>query len=306
LSILAADSRHGFARIAASDTAGGLMSRWLLPILPLLLFGLGWVRLEGQRAGFYNFEFGLALTVLLGAVVCVIAVGSTATSLHKADIKRKRVEAEISSLNAGLELRVKERTEQLAAANKSLEHLALEDGLTHLANRRFFDTYLDTQIGVGRRHQRAVSLVICDVDSFKSFNDHYGHQAGDECLKRVAMAIRSCCRRPADLAARYGGEEFAMILPETDLRGATRLAEAARAAVARLRIPHGFSTASVYVSISGGVACTSGISGMTAERLIGAADQTLYQAKLSGRDRMVAADEPDSEISATYAQGVQT
>jgi diguanylate cyclase (GGDEF)-like protein len=287
LSILSADSGHGFASIATSDTAGGIVSRRLLPGLPLLLFGIGWLRLEGERAGMYDFNFGVALVEILNITVCIIAVASIATNLHRMDLARRRGEAEIGALNADLERRVKERTRQLDAANKTLEQLALEDGLTHLANRRFFDTYLEAQIAIARRHQRTLALVLCDVDCFKAYNDSYGHQAGDECLKQVAAAIRSCCRRPADIAARYGGEEFAMILPETELVGAVRIAEAARDAVGKLRIPHGHSPASLYVSISGGVAVVSTNIAATAEQLIKAADQTLYRAKLLGRNRVV-------------------
>jgi diguanylate cyclase (GGDEF)-like protein len=290
LSILAADSGHGFAKIAASDTAGGLISRRLLPTLPLLLFGLGWLRLEGERAGLYGFEFGLALMILLSTTVCVIAVASTATSLHRIDLRRKQAEAQIMSLNVSLERRVQERTEELDVANKLLEQLALEDGLTHLANRRLFDRYLNAQIVLARRNRRTLSLVLCDVDLFKLYNDNHGHQAGDECLRQIAAAIRSCCRRPADLAARYGGEEFAIILPETELAGAVQIAEAAREAVKELRIPHLHSRVSTCISISGGVACVSGNRDSTAQQIIASADQALYRAKLLGRDRTVGAE----------------
>ncbi len=294
LALLAADSAHGFARIATSDTAGGLVTRRLLLTLPLLLFALGWVCLAGQRAELYDTQFGLALMVLASITVCVTAVAWTANILHKVDTTRMFAESEIKNINAGLEQQVRERTQQLAQlstdlshANKSLEKVALEDGLTSLANRRCFDTYLAAQIAVARRHERTLALVLCDVDAFKLYNDHYGHQAGDECLKQVAAALRSCCGRPADMAARYGGDEFAIILPDTNLAGAAKIAEAARGAVARLRIPHEHSSVGSYVSISGGVAVLRRKIGMTAEELITAADQSLYQAKKQGRDRMV-------------------
>ena len=175
---------------------------------------------------------------------------------------------------------------RLRATNESLERLSLLDGLTNLANRRLFDAYFEAQIAIASRYKRMLVLVLCDVDSFKAYNDHYGHLAGDECLKRVAEALRSCCRRPADLAARYGGEEFAMILPETDLIGGVLIAEAAREAVARLRIAHGHSMAGPFVSISGGVAALSWEATVTAQQLIAAADQLLFQAKRLGRNRM--------------------
>jgi diguanylate cyclase (GGDEF)-like protein len=183
------------------------------------------------------------------------------------------------------------RLAQLSAAlrltNQALENLSLHDGLTNLANRRFFDTYLTAQIVIAHRHQRILALVLCDVDAFKAYNDHYGHQAGDECLKQVAAALQSCCRRPGDMAARYGGEEFALVLPDTELVGAVQIAEAAREAVARLKIPHEHSIAGAYVSVSGGVAVLLRKTDITAQQLVAAADQTLYQAKHLGRNRMV-------------------
>ena len=119
-------------------------------------------------------------------------------------------------------------------------------------------------------------------------DDRYGHQAGDECLKLLAAALRSCCRRPADMVARYGGEEFAMILPDTELAGAAHVAEAARDAVAQLTIAHDRSAAAAYVTISGGVAVLRTID-ITSQQLITAADQALYQAKHLGRNRMISA-----------------
>jgi diguanylate cyclase (GGDEF)-like protein len=185
---------------------------------------------------------------------------------------------------------------ELGAANDALEQLSNQDALTAIANRRAFDAYLASQITIARRHKRTLALILFDVDGFKAFNDHYGHQAGDECLRRVAAALRSCCRRPADMAARYGGEEFAIILPETELVGATEIAEAARDAVARLRILHEHSPASPYVSISGGVSVLRGNGGMIAERLIAVADKALFKAKRLGRNRMVSL-QAESEVT---------
>jgi diguanylate cyclase (GGDEF)-like protein len=297
LCVLAADSSHGFASIAISDTAGGLVSRRLLPTIPIMIFVLGWVRLEGQNIGLYDTQFGSAVMVLLCITFCVIAVAWTATTLHKVDLIRKQAEAEILRLNAGLELRVRERTHalaqvssQLRSVNSALELLSQQDGLTGLINRRFFDQYLGEQIAIANRHGRALALVLCDVDSFKAYNDHYGHQAGDECLKRVAATLRSCCGRPGDIAARYGGEEFAMILPETGLGGALQIAEAAKEAVAQLQIRHEKSSTASYVSISGGIAILPHDGSCSASQLIMAADRSLYEAKRLGRNRMVAAE----------------
>ncbi len=307
LCVLAADKTYGFASIAISDSAGGLVSRRLLPSIPIMIFVLGWVRLEGQQLGLYDTRFGSALMVLLSSIFCVIAVAWTATTLHKVDLIRKLGEEEILRLNAGLELRVRERTHelsqvssQLRLVNGALELLSQQDGLTGLHNRRFFDTHLGDQVAIARRYGRPLALVLCDVDSFKAYNDHYGHQAGDECLKRVAVALRSCCRRTADMAARYGGEEFAIILPETGMSDALRVAEAAREAVARLGIAHEKSPTAPHVSISGGIAVLLHNGNNSAAQLIMEADQCLYRAKHLGRNRMVAAEaELEQAISMT-------
>jgi diguanylate cyclase (GGDEF)-like protein len=176
---------------------------------------------------------------------------------------------------------------ELLVANKQLEQIASQDGLTELANRRSFDVYLAAELARARRSKKTVALVLCDVDFFKPYNDHYGHPAGDECLKRVAAALQSACRRPADLVARYGGEEFALVLPDTELNGAVQVAEAARKAVEGLKVAHAHSSAASHVSISAGVAAQLPEMIITAEQLIMAADEALYQAKHLGRNRVV-------------------
>jgi diguanylate cyclase (GGDEF)-like protein len=186
--------------------------------------------------------------------------------------------------NARQYARLVQMSVELSTANKALAELSRQDGLTGLANRRSFDEYLVEQIALASRQRRELALVLCDVDHFKGYNDLYGHQGGDECLRRVAAALHSCCRRPADLAARYGGEEFAIILPDTDLAGAVQVAEAAKAALANIGIPHANSAAGPLVSISCGVAVL--LSG-SAQQLIASADQALYQAKDLGRNRVV-------------------
>ena len=179
-------------------------------------------------------------------------------------------------------------SDELSAANESLEKLSLHDGLTGLANRRFFDAYLAEQVALGRRNKQPLALVLCDVDFFKAYNDQLGHPAGDECLKRIAAALRSCCRRPADKAARYGGEEFAMILPATAAPGAWQIAEEARRAVAGMAMAHGHSGAGPHVSISCGVAVAPAAGG-TALLLIAGADRALFEAKRAGRNRTISA-----------------
>ncbi len=296
LGTLAADSTHGFVRIAAGDTAGGAIARRLLVTVPAAIFVLGMAAVRGEAAGLFGSQFAAVSLVLTAIAISAAAVVSTATALHATDLVRKKAMARIRDLNARHERQIDERTEQLAKsleelneANKMLERLSQYDGLTGVANRRYFDTYLDTQISIARRHNRSVSLVLCDVDAFKAYNDHYGHQAGDRILKQVAEAIQSSSKRTADIVARYGGEEFAIILPETGLKGAMRVAEAARVAVTQLKIPHAHSPAGPHVSISGGVATTLWQGEDTAQQLIKAADQRLYEAKRQGRNRMIAA-----------------
>jgi diguanylate cyclase (GGDEF)-like protein len=175
---------------------------------------------------------------------------------------------------------------ELDAANRALLELSRHDGLTSLANRRYFDEYLDEQIALAVRHKRGLALILCDVDHFKSYNDQYGHPAGDECLRRVGAALQSCCQRPADMAARYGGEEFALILPDTGTIGAAQVAEAVRTAIVAMNITHSASSTGPCVSVSGGVAILRVNAQNGASQLISDADKGMYMAKTQGRNRM--------------------
>jgi diguanylate cyclase (GGDEF)-like protein len=190
----------------------------------------------------------------------------------------------------------------LRVANGSLLQMSLQDGLTGLANRRAFDRYLAEQMAVAQRHRRPLTLAVVDVDHYKAYNDLYGHQAGDDCLKVIASALQSCCQRPGDLAARHGGEEFSLIMPDTDRAGAAHVANAALAAVAKLRIPHARSTTGAHVSVSVGVAILPADCSPPLEpaQLIAQADRALYCAKANGRNQAVVYDDKDM-ISATAA-----
>ncbi len=159
------------------------------------------------------------------------------------------------------------------------------DGLTGICNRRYFDEHLKIEWGRAVRLGTPLSVALVDVDLFKRYNDHYGHQAGDECLRRVAAALKVSLRRPTDMAARYGGEEFALLMPDTDADGALHLAGQIRHALSEAHIDHADSSVGPLLTISVGV-CTwvpGVVSG--ADTLLKAADAQLYLAKSLGRDQ---------------------
>lgn len=197
--------------------------------------------------------------------------------------------AKIRALQRIESTRVKllETSRELAAANRELENLSRQDSLTGIANRRYFDSYLLTEIKRASRDREPLSLILADVDNFKAFNDCYGHQAGDDCLRHVATALKSVGKRPADLAARYGGEEFAIVLPGTTVEGAVDVAKSLVRAIEGMSIPHARSGVSNTVSLSQGIASMIPVHDTKPESIIELADQALYQAKQQGRNRYV-------------------
>jgi len=172
----------------------------------------------------------------------------------------------------------------LALKRKSdlLEQMACTDGLTQIPNRRHFDTALNYEWGRSLRYQRPLSMLIVDVDHFKNYNDHYGHMAGDDCLRAVAQALKGALSRRGDLVARYGGEEFVVLLPETNAQGARQVAERLRMCITELGLA---APTGGVVSVSIGVACAQAKKG-SAEHLLKAADEQLYEAKASGRNQV--------------------
>ncbi|MDR3560043.1 MAG: diguanylate cyclase [Negativicutes bacterium] len=177
----------------------------------------------------------------------------------------------------------------LAAANQELELLSKQDRLTGIANRRHFDEFLDRMWRQATREATPIALLMADIDYFKRYNDTYGHQAGDDCLRKVARALESQAGRGTDLVARYGGEEFGVVLASTDLASALKVAEKLRATVAGLAIEHEGSDCGV-VTISMGVASVIPRPGMEPPEIIALADIALYRAKETGRNCVV----PDS------------
>ena len=203
-----------------------------------------------------------------------------ALSFRKEMKKRKAREEELIEIS-----------QKLSKANKKLEKMASVDGLTGLANRRLFDKAIKKEFKRAKREENNISLIMADIDNFKDYNDTYGHQAGDDCLKKIAKVLKKSTKRPADLAARYGGEEFAIILPATDKQGAIKLAEEIRKKVISLKLEHKESDVSDYVTISFGVNSTkphNKVDEESIEKFIENADKALYEAKENGRNRVIA------------------
>ncbi|MBF0572660.1 MAG: PleD family two-component system response regulator [Desulfamplus sp.] len=166
-----------------------------------------------------------------------------------------------------------------------LKNQSLRDGLTGIANRRCFNDYLDTMWSCCLRDPSPISLIILDIDHFKLYNDKYGHQEGDSCLIRVADCLEASIRRKIDIVARYGGEEFGCILPKTDLEGACQVAQKFQNEILSLQIPHIDSSTNGCVSVSQGVATLIPSRQSASDDLLRMADQALYKAKDSGRNR---------------------
>ncbi len=198
-------------------------------------------------------------------------------------------------LNAKLDAmqRIANMRHDLQKANQKLRLMAMRDGLTGLANRRHFDEAMIKEFKRSTRSQTPLSLVLADIDKFKFYNDNYGHQAGDDCLKIVAKLIQSVIKRPGDLVARYGGEEFAIILPETDIIAARQVAELVKNIFSENKIPHAHSSVAEYVTLSLGVASLP--SGMEKYQnideavysMIEMADTRLYEGKKQGGNVIV-------------------
>ncbi len=214
---------------------------------------------------------------------------------HQCRNTRQWQQSEINLFNqlagqAAIAIQQSELYQQLQQANQELQRLAASDGLTLVANRRCFDDTLKAEWQRLAREQASLSLILCDVDCFKLYNDTHGHLAGDDALRQVAKAISQTVKRPADLVARYGGEEFAVILPNTDIQGAITVAKEIQTNVSALQLPHPNSAVSEFITLSLGVATITPHNQSSAATLIAAADQGLYQAKAQGRNCVVQID----------------
>ncbi|TAK89797.1 MAG: GGDEF domain-containing protein [Aquabacterium sp.] len=188
-----------------------------------------------------------------------------------------------------LDAREKALHASLTLAHERLTHMATTDALTQVANRRYFESFLDECWQRAHQQGLELSLILLDVDYFKPYNDRYGHQAGDRCLVAVAEALSGCIRRPGDLVARWGGEEFVVVMMEADDRAVAAAAERIRLAVSSLQLPHEGSACAPHVTVSGGWATIRPQMHEAWPQLVQAADEALYEAKQAGRHRVHAA-----------------
>tara|TARA_R110002124_G_scaffold23065_15_gene85926 strand:- start:182 stop:2074 length:1893 start_codon:yes stop_codon:yes gene_type:complete len=235
---------------------------------------------------------------LAGAgMLCFIVIQSYALSLRfaKSFTEVEALSRELEDYTHTLESRVERRTRELEIANRKLEQLVSVDGLTGIANRRAFDDILNREWVGHTRRSSQLALILCDVDYFKRYNDFYGHLEGDDALCKVAHCLSATLQREVDAVARYGGEEFAIILPDTNLDGAMKIAERVNRAVRDLHILHQGSAVSHELTMSCGVAAIVPTEKLRPGDLVGLADSALYSAKEKGRNRVAAAS---SELSA--------
>jgi diguanylate cyclase (GGDEF)-like protein len=213
-------------------------------------------------------------------------LSTTYRQLRKAVQQGEKVRGELIYVIATREKEIEQRTGELAEANQTLARLTREDSLTGLANRRGFAEFLAQTWQRAMRDQSPISILIIDIDNFKAYNDIYGHQKGDSCLKLVAEAIRRAVGRASDLVSRYGGEEFVVVLGDTPLDGGLRVAEKIRATVEGLGIPHEGAGNRPCVTVSIGVTSTLPDRQTQPETVLVAADRAMYNAKSDGRNRV--------------------
>lgn len=268
----------------------------LLMVLPMLLIGP-------------FFFLGLQYrTAVITAVLTLISIAGAVAAFHLSPILTLRggtfliVSTVVLAIAA---LQVDRRLRRAFLENRVVAELAQQDALTWTKNRRVFDEYLPRLWRQAASDERLLGILVIDVDQFKSYNDRYGHQAGDSVLRQVALAIQQQVRRPLDLVARYGGEEFAVILYDTDGAGARSTAERMRRAVEALAIEHRGQQSSGLVTISVGVAVVSPTGTRNAFGAVQLADEALYRAKAAGRNRVELRDDSEYRLMVTgvFSQG---
>ncbi len=213
-----------------------------------------------------NYINSTAFLIIAWVISCIRYISYVEDFEHKKIIQEKSDELE----------RVNKELEE---ANQKLEKLSQTDSLTGIFNRSVFDRTIRAEWDRCKRHHSPLSLIMVDIDIFKAYNDNYGHQAGDDCIRWVAQSLRACVKRSSDIVARYGGDEFAVILPHVNRDTAVQFADQIRKKVLELAIPHPFSPVSPYLTISAGVQTLIPSDELSIEKLIRTADQALYEAK---------------------------
>ncbi len=236
---------------------------------------LGFLNLESPAAESFSIDARAVLELLADQIGGVLHLHLLRQRLQEVHSAAQAVLAELHSVN-----------DKLNRANRKLERMSSRDALTGASNRRGFERALHRAWRAARAGGGQVALLLLDVDFFKAYNDHYGHPAGDACLRAVGAAARSDLRGTDSVFARYGGEEFAVVLPNADAPAAVLVAERIRAAVEGRRIPHAHSAVSAHVTVSIGVASMFPAAATTTDALVAAADAALYRAKQTGRNRV--------------------
>lgn len=239
----------------------------------VLLPAIGWLLLQEATI---NRILGVFL------VIFMVAMWLFAHQVSRALYNSFRLQLENQSLANSL----KQSNARLHVLNEELTQLSATDSLTLVANRRYFDNRFVSEFSRASREETALAIIMIDVDFFKAYNDELGHVAGDECLQKIAIAIRDSLKRPTDLVARYGGEEFIVLLPSTSIEGAISLADEIRIQVIKLKLVHPTSSVSSYVTVSLGVTGAYPGKDVSKEVLLKKADEALYHAKAAGRNKV--------------------
>jgi diguanylate cyclase (GGDEF)-like protein len=251
---------------------------------PLVAMGkpIGFLFFSSMTPGTYRAEHVESFRLIAEELSIIVEKGRLFNELHRSN---EQLKAEIHERRK-VEALLRASQSKLRFANAELARLAFEDALTGIATRRVFEKALAAEWCRCLRNEEPVSLILIDVDRFKEFNDDYGHLAGDECLKRVASVLKRAVHRPSDLVARYGGDEFASLLTETNLSGARRVAEVMRAGIECDEISNEGSSVSGHVTASLGIATLTPGQETDCSHLVRLADQSLYEAKRKGRNRV--------------------
>lgn len=239
------------------------------------VFEYEWLILDNKRYILESeTEYGESLALLVENISKSIILDGDIRELRAENELKKQKEAELLELQ-----------EKLESLNRELEDLSITDGLTGIANRRYFDKQLPVEWERAQRSGSSIAMLMIDIDYFKKYNDTYGHIRGDNCLKLIALTLTRNVKRAGDLIARYGGEEFVVILPNVNMENAVKIAERIRAAILDLKVLHASSDVHDFVSISIGVSSAAARRDISCIRLLENADRALYMAKEGGRNR---------------------